>query len=167
MVNTVKLRYIAETIGVLSIVASLVFVGYQIQQDRVIARAELGSDSVAMDIAIHEALHNPELSGTYWKMLRNPEDLSEVEILQMNNLLQRITELFFRECYLFARGIFPECKQMIESHAPLFFGNKYAQLWWEKETNFKPFLPSWVDAQIKSIDPSIELNNIEALKSRL
>lgn len=152
-----------EALGMAAIVASLVFVGYQIKQDRVIARAQLGSETSSLTFAIYEAMYDPDFSDVYAKMLEDPGSLSTSEMLQVNNRLMAVTDLFYRECYLLRRGVFASCAPMIRFHIPLFFGNEYAQKWW-KGSNVRSYLPEWIDEEISKVDPGTEMREIEAIR---
>jgi hypothetical protein len=164
ILNQLRWKELFETIGLAAIVASLVFVGYQVRQDRAIARAQLGSESIFLLNATYEVMYDPGFSEAYAKMLDNPGGLSTSEMLQINYRLESITGIFFRECYLVRRGVFVGCESLIRTHIPLFFGNKYAQMWWEGST-FKPLLPGWVDEEISKLDPNTEMRKIEAIKN--
>ena len=156
----------AELLGIAAIVASLVFVGFQIQQDRVIARSSLTSETVAILLEMHDAMSSPESSAVYAKMLERPGDLTLDEMLQINHRLEAFTQIFFRECYLKNRGVFPDCDRFIRVHIPIFFGNRYAQTWWEGSP-MKPLLPNWVGEEITKLDPDTEMDRIEAVKREL
>ena len=119
-----------------------------------------------MIIETYESMYDPELSRTYAKMLESPDDLTVEEMLQLNSRLEAVTELFFRECYLVRRGVFNECEEMARLNIPLFFGNRYAQSWWEG-SKMRPRLPNWMDAEIKALDPGAELQRIESVKDGL
>jgi hypothetical protein len=155
-----------EVVGLIAIVASLIFVGFQLRQDRVIARSELGAGTAEAVLSIQEVMADPEQARVYAKMLDHPEDLSVEEMLQINRTLQMVSTLFFRECYLTDRGVFVECEELIRSHMPLYFGNKYAQAWW-KESHIKPRLPNWVSEEIAGLDPGTELQRLEKIKEGL
>jgi hypothetical protein len=147
-----------------AVVASLIFVGYQIQQDRDIARAQLGSESIFLLNSLYEAMYDPEFSDTYAKMLDDPDGLSNSEMLQINYRLESVVGIFFRECYLVDRGVFAVCEPLIRTHIPMFFGSEYAQIWWKGST-FRPLLPDWVDEEVLSLDPNTEKQKIEAIKN--
>jgi len=155
-----------EPVGLAAIVASLVFVGYQIQQDHEIARSQLSSETIVMLAAIYETMSESDFSDVYVKMLDSPENLSTSEMVQINSHLQAVSQIFFRECFLMRGGVFGECEELIRSHIPLFFGNKYAQTWWEGSL-MKAFLPDWVDEEISKLDPDTEMQRIEAVKNDL
>jgi hypothetical protein len=152
-----------ETLGLAAIVASLVFVGYQIQQDRAIARAQLGSETHGLINAVYEAMYDPGFSDVYAKMLEDSDSLSTSEMLQVNNRLASVTDLFYRECYLVRRGVFANCDQMIRAYIPRFFGNEYAQKWWKAYPG-KSFHPEWIDEEISKLDPETDMRLIEDIR---
>ncbi len=154
-------KEILEAIGLVAIVASLVFVGFQLQQDRVIAQAQLTSDTFEVGRSIQEDLSNHDLARVFAKMLEQPEDLTFVEKLQVDNLFRRVTGAYKRECYLMGRGILAECEELIRDTAWIFFGNKYGQSWYQlnglqgdEDDKFFP-IPNWIEAEIESYDPNI------------
>lgn len=161
--KSISWKDIAELIGIGAIIASLVFVGYQIEHDRRLTQAALGSESSILIMEAFESLYDPEFSTTYAKMLENPGDLSVAEMLQINSRLESVTELFLRECYLVTRGVFNECEAIARANLPLFFGNEYAQAWW-KGAKLRPLLPSWMDDEIKALDSRTEIQRIESIR---
>lgn len=126
------LRTVAEIIGVVSIVASLIFVGLQLQQERVLMRAELGAQSQELAANFDLVLADPEMADIWLKMLDSPNDLSSQEMIQINSVLRAQRRLFLRECYLVAMGVFGECESIIRGQSSQYFGSQYAQLWWRQ-----------------------------------
>ena len=156
-------RELFELIGLLSVVASLIFVGFQLRQDQVLARAELASGSFTVMAILNQTMSDREFAETYAKMLDQPEDLSVEEMLQINSLLHLVVEHFQRECYLVTTSVFVECHVAILEFVPMYFGNKYAKSWWN--ANKKRWLgrdgeyAGWanrVDVQIAKLDLDIE-----------
>ena len=147
-------KEVIEGVGVLSIVASLVFVGLQIKQDQELARAQLGSQTSEYVSAIYLAMADPGLSSTFAKMLHEPDGLTPDEMVQLNGLLASVAEQIFRECYLVDRDVFVECHSFIEIHGKRFFGSKYAQSWWRHNRPLSLYgLTEEFDAIIEKIDP--------------
>jgi hypothetical protein len=149
-----------EAIGLVAIVGSLIFVGFQLRQDRVIAQAELSSGSFEVLSLIQEDLSNHDLARVFAKMLEQPEDLTFVEKLQLDNLFRRVTGAYTRDCYLMGRGILVECEHIIRDTAWIFFGNKYGQSWYQlnglkgDEDNELFPVPDWIEAEIESYEPN-------------
>ena len=155
---------IAELIGIAAIVASLVFVGMQMQQDRVHARAELGGGSFSNLAELSLELTSEEFAATFAKAIERPEELTSAEKLQVNGYLEAYTYLILRDCYLMQQDVFIECEIIVREYGPRFFGNHYAQAWW---TLHRPgdltFMPEWVDAAITGIDPELNQAQLDAL----
>ena len=155
---------VAELIGIGAIVASLVFVGMQIQQDRVHARGELGADSFSNLASMSLELTSDEFAPVFAKAIEKPGELTTVEKLQVNGYLEAFTYLMIRECYLKERGIFDECEIIVREYGPRLFGNHYAQSWWKlQNAGDMAFLPDWVDAAITGIDPDSNIGFLDAL----
>jgi hypothetical protein len=159
-------KHAIEITGMAAIVASLVFVGIQLQQDRVIARSELTSDSFQIISSIQDRLTDPDLAATFSKMLHDPEELSFEEKVQIDNLFKRVVGAYTRECYLKGRGILGECDAIIRATARDYFGNSYGQAWYrlngpkgrENDEMF-PF-PNWVEAEIQGFDSDLYRQSI-------
>ena len=84
-------------------------------------------------------------------------------MMQINNRLDAVTDLFYRECYLVRRCVFANCDKMIRAYIPRFFGNEYAQKWWKAHPG-KSYLPDWIDEEISKLDPETEMRIIEDIK---
>jgi len=154
----------AELIGIVAIVASLVFVGMQMQQDRVHARAELGADSFSNLALMSLELTGVDFAPVFAKAVQKPEELTTAEKLQVNGYLEAFTYLVIRDCYLKERAVFVECDIIVREYGPRFFGNHYAQTWWKlQKAGDLGFMPDWVDAVITDIDPGSNLRLLDAL----
>ena len=97
--NKTNWKDIAELIGIAAIVASLVFVGMQMQQDRVHARAELGADSFSNLASISLEMTSDEFAPIFARAIEEPGELTTAERLQVNGYLEAFTYLILRDCY--------------------------------------------------------------------
>ena len=167
-------RNVFEAIGLVAIVASLIFVGIQLRQDQVIARSELTSQSFELLIALDQNLLNPDFANTYAKMLDGSKDLSPEEMVQLDSLYESIITMYTRECYLKARGIFVECDAIVRGTVEKYFGNWYGQSWWQlnkpenilSDDDLGALVPEWLDAKILSLDPNSYRQKIEKAAAR-
>ena len=158
---------VAELIGIVAIVASLVFVGMQMQQDRVHARAELGADSFSNLATLSIELTSTEFATTFANAIERPEELTTAEKLQVNGYLEAFTYLVIRDCYLKERGVFVECEIIVREYGQRFFGNHYAQSWWKSQRpGDLSFMPGWVDSAITGIDPESNVGLLDALPEK-
>ena len=74
---------IAELIGIATIVASLIFVGLQMRQDRLIAETQIYSEREDTTIELARLISD---SADIWMKGCNGEELSELEQLKFNSL---------------------------------------------------------------------------------
>ena len=163
--TALKFTVFAEIIGILAVVVSLVFVGVQLQQDRTIARAELGSQSFEYFSEIDQTINDPNFAPLYAKMLQNPDQLSTEEMLRINAFYGIVIGLMYRECYLTQRGVFAECEKATRDTIRRYFGNEYAKTWW-RHTSMKHDveLPTWVDDEIAT-SPNDDLQEIATIQT--
>ena len=161
-----------EMIGLIAIVASLIFVGIQLRQEHVIARSELTSQSFELLVALDQNLLSPEFAATYAKMLDQSEPLSLEEMVQIDSLLRTVITMYQRECYLKARGIFVECDAIVQSTLSKYFGNWYGQSWWRLnrpelwEEGDLGSVPNWIDDAIEGLDQDAYQRMIEDAATR-
>ncbi len=146
-----KLHDWIQIIGIVAVVASLIFVGVELRQEQGLARADLGSQSFQAVADLQQTLTDPDFAGTWSKMLERPGDLTLPEQLQVEGVLLAAKTFFMRECYLNYRGVFPDCRGLVMHIGPTFFGSEYAQQWWRAHRGGEPLLPDWIDDEIASI----------------
>ena len=163
----IRWKQLFETVGLLAIVASLIFVGLQVRQDQAIARSQLFSDGMARVDSFNQALMEPEFASTYAKMLERPEDLSVEEMLQINGLMNQLVSMMVRECYLMERGIYPQCANFILPPLRRFFGNKYAQSWWRVNRPGTLYAPDWIDDEIAALETDRLRRRLDDVKAGL
>jgi hypothetical protein len=172
-VTKARLKDLFESIGVIAIVASLIFVGLQLQQERELMRSELGANSQEFSATIDLAFTDPDMSAAWAKMLDSPEDLTLEEMLRVNGVLQAVRRLFLRECYLLAMDVFGECDSLVRGQAAQYFGNKYAQAWWKaynepSKLGGDPYdTRGLINEVVTSVDTSISRGYLEHVKAGL
>ena len=128
--NSMNWKDIAEFVGIIAIVASLLFVGLELQQDRQLTRAELGSNANEFMAEVDLGMSNPDTGRVWAKMLESPQDLSVAEMVQVDGILRSAYTMMIRECYLVVMEVFSECQTLVSVVAKNYFANKYAQTWW-------------------------------------
>jgi hypothetical protein len=167
----IRWKELFEVFGMIAIVASLIFVGLQLQQDRHLIRAELGAHSQDFSAMIDLALGDPDVSRAWAKMLERPEDLSVEEMLRVNSILAAARRSFLRECYLVALEVFVECEGLIHGQATQYFGSKYAQSWWRTRAEMIGVRPDpygtrdLIDEIVTDIDESANQSLLEKIKA--
>jgi len=121
---------IAESVGIIAIVASLLFVGLLLRQDRQLARAELGSFAMEFGASVHFGMSDPEIGRVWAKMFENPRDLTVAKMVQVDGILSSARSIMLRECNLLAMEVFGECDGTVRGVATDFFSNEYTQALW-------------------------------------
>ena len=163
-----KLNDWLQVIGLFSVVASLIFVGLQMQLDRRLARAELGAGSLEFVASVALARSDPEISNAWAKMLERPQDLSATEIVRVNGILHSARQIIIRECYLLAVEVFVECESLVSGTAEDFFASEYAQAWWRYNFRPNPFgTADIINDIVTSVDPSGNRSSIEKVTTEL
>ena len=146
----------AELFGFVAIAVSLVFVGFQMRQDQVIARSELTSHSFDLMLGFNQFLFDESFAGTFAKMIEHPEELDAAEKVRVDSLLNSVMLAYSRECYLVERGIFAECNRILNATAERYFGNTYARSWLRQR---KGKDPSFILNQLEDYLTNIEANS--------
>ena len=131
-----------EFVGITAILAGLLFVYLEIQQNGDIARADLASGAAERIDSIYQHLSETELSSIYAKSLHEPGELTEVERIQLNAFFERVFRIFGREWALFHFGVADDYRILPTQIAPVFFHSGYGKIWWNirKETVTPPLV---------------------------
>ena len=87
-------RAVVESIGILAIVASLIFVGLQIQQERRVASSQVNMATLETIVAIDTAMSE---HADLWVKARDMQDLSEAETQIVQNLVHMASSKAFFE----------------------------------------------------------------------
>ena len=163
--KTSNWKDIAELSEISAIVVSLIFVGFQMRQDQVIARSELTSHSFDLMVGFNQSLFDPSFAGTYVKMLDDPENLTVEEEVRIDALLNSVMRAYSRECYLVVRGIFAECTNILNATAERYFGNKYAQSWLRvRKENISTIVFDQLEAHLANLEADQFLRRLEQTK---
>jgi hypothetical protein len=166
-VNKLNWRVLIETVGVTAVVLSLIFVGVQLWQDRLLARSQLGAESLEAFNSIMLETLDPEFAEVFAKMVEDPNNLTTAEMVQLNGFLQSVKVLFVRECYLVQRAVFEECAGIIGAQVPRIFGNSYAKSWWRARWQSGGVLEDWVNSLVEEQDPTAQRDDFALIRQGL
>ncbi len=115
----------------LGIIAGLILVGIQINQDTELTRIQIFSDTTASRIQMHEALMGDNPAPIVMKSLTHPEELSLGELRVMDAyLLSAVNEARLR-LVLAQKGLRVDSTEE-ENLLLFYFGNRFAQEWWKQ-----------------------------------
>lgn len=156
-----------DTAGIVAVVASLVFVGLQLQQEQLIAQASLGSVTLEELAAFEEGFTDPEVAAIYAKMIEDPNSMTTAEMAQANGLLGQMIHYWIREDYLFELGVFGERSRIFAFYDTLLFGNKYAQVWWDSNKSRFPEYEKLISAAIENTSVTGSIDSFHDIRSKL
>ena len=161
-------KNIAEFTGIIAIVASLIFVGFELQQDRQLTRAQLGSNANEFMAQVDLNMSDPDVGLVWGKMLQSPQDLTVGEMAQVDGILRSAYTMMLRECYLVIMEVFSECRTLVGIVARNYFSNEYAQAWWRHANKPDDFdSGDIIDGIVTSLDVSGNLSLHERVQSEL
>ncbi len=160
-------RTLFEAVGLLAIVLSLIFVGLQIRQDQILARSELGAGSTELSAEIGMMALESEFQTTFVKMINQPDQLTDDEIVEISFFLQTLKILFVRECYLVARGVFAECESTIRGNLRSYFENEFAKTWWKQNDTPNIYIPDWVIGEVAELDANGNRRRLDELRESI
>ncbi len=127
----------AEIIGVVAVIASLIYVAAQIRQNTDIARATIVHETSVLFSRFHEVLAtDAELADIYCRGT-NGEDLSEVEVLRFLSLVEMYLTLLEDIDHQYKSDLYfdeDDDLDIIEFIAPTYrslFSSPIARDWWK------------------------------------
>jgi hypothetical protein len=145
---------VAEYVGTVAIVASLIFVGLKIRQEQVLARAPLGSATFDYMRSVRQIFNSTVFAGTCVRMLESPEELTLEEMVRIDSFLHEVVQMVARDCYLVGLGVFVDCTSILNRFVPANFSNDHAKSWWiESKALYRTGLSERLSSIIEREDP--------------
>jgi len=139
----------AELAGIVAILFGLYFVYEEIQQNGVIAKAELISQNIQRRSELNEQFRSPVFVNLYLKGIRTPDELDEIERLQLDRYFRERLSLVNFEFYNYKLGLFDEFSQMARSVARNNFLSGYGRAWWNiRRKTHAPAVVKVIDDEI-------------------
>jgi hypothetical protein len=133
-------KELRETVGLLLVVASMVFVGLEIQQNTTVARAATRNE-VAVQIVdlLMDLASDPQLADIIIRR-HNGEELSEVEVLQFSQRSLAMLRYFENVHYQYRQGLYAESEFLTQREAWRGFLTKagYDEVWCRLRETFSP-----------------------------
>jgi len=167
--NTGKIGEWLQVIGSFGVLAGLILVALQIQQNTVLVRAELLSNASDAWINIDASKQSETFASVLAKSIVKPHELTAAEILELDGYLFTYIDQLGRDRELYNLGVFdtpPEA--LVRGSLSDYFGNEFARAWWaETKWKFNPDITEIIDREMESISVSQDIDYIERIKARL
>ena len=160
-------RNMLELVGFAAIALSLIFVGLQLRQDHLLARSELGAGTMEAIVELNAMGNDTEFAATLAKMINDPNNLTDGEMIQIDRYLHSAKALIVRECYLVAINVFDECDTTARVILGRDFGSRYAQAWWKLDWSPIPYIPDWANDELTGMDDDRNVKNLKELRDSL
>ncbi len=158
-----------QVIGSFGLLAGLILVALQIQQNTVLVRAELVSNASDAWINIDASKQSESFASVLAKSIVNPQELTTAEILELDGYLFTYIDQLVRDRDLYDLGVFdtpPE--SLVQGSLNDYFGNQFARAWWaETKWKFALDIVEVIDKEMQSISVSQDIDYIERIKARL
>jgi hypothetical protein len=134
IMDTEKLSQWLLVVSHIGILAGLVMVGIQINQDSELTRLQMFSDVTSSRIQLHEALLGDNPAPVVMKSLTHPEELTLEELRIMDAYLLMSVNEARRKTVLSREGLRVDAVEE-ENLLIFYFGNRFAQEWWKEFTS--------------------------------
>ncbi len=158
-----------QVIGNFGVLAGLILVAVQIQQNTVLVRAELLSNEWDAWISIDASKQSERFASVLAKSIVNPQELNAAEILELDGYFFTYIDQLIRDRELYDLGVFDTpLETQISGSLSDYFGNQFARVWWE-ETKWKFSLDivEIIDREMEKISVTQDIDYIERIKATL
>jgi len=158
-----KWKELAELVGMAAILTGIYFVYAEIQQNSVIARAELSATTMQRLNEISDRLLDSEFSALYLKGRHTPTDLNETERQQLNAFFAGLISVMAFEYRNYNLGLFAEYDQVPRFVARQYLSRGYGRVWWNVvRKRMNPDIANVVDRELSKSVTSWDWNQLDA-----
>ena len=168
--NSDKLnRWLTLTANV-GVLVGLVVLIFEVQQNRHLVRAELGSGATTIMRELQQELaNNPEISAIVAKASLGQEPLTDSELIRLDAHYEASIQFLHRERYLVRLGIFEDDPAVMAGvWARMYLNNPAAIHWWEtKKPSLTPDAIELVENALASEISQAEATQLRRLRERL
>jgi len=167
-VNSSRLNSTLTHLGNLGVLAGIVLVAVQINQNSALVEAQLESDEAAAWVEIDASKQGENFSDVLAKAIERPEDLTLSEMVALDGYLYSYLDQLWRREQLYAIGLGNDLEDEIRDSIRDFFGNRFAQAWWA-ETKFKfgsDFIQTF-ERVLSEVSPDQDAEFFDRIEARL
>lgn len=161
---------LVANVGVLIGIAALI---YELNQNRHLLRAELGSRTIELQFQIDMARIDDGLSDALSNAIHSRKKLTNQQLIKIDAYLEASILKLYLEAYLIQLEVFPNAPNyLIEIFASSVMRNRIARTWWtERKKSMKgdPLAANFVsllDEAIEQVAPDGDLQRLNAWRSQ-
>ena len=158
-----------QVIGSFGVLAGLILVALQIQQNTVLVRAELISNDSDAWISIDASKQSERFASVLAKSIVNPQELNAAEILELDGYFFTYIDQLIRDRELYDLGVFDNpMESLVRGSLSDYFGNEFARAWWaETKWKFSLDIVETIDKEMVGISVTQDIDYIERIQARL
>lgn len=167
---SLRTKQIVEAAGVLSVVAGLLLVAYQINQANNFASAQARAEFSAGWRSVDSTRQSDNFADVLAKSIYHPNELTPGEILELDAYYTGVLDQIQSAKANWEAGIRSSHWQVtVDFLAPTYFGNEFARSWWKfskaeyAKGEGEQFVAT-IDAAIKAAEPDRQKRLIESLQ---
>jgi hypothetical protein len=163
-----KLGSALTHLGNLAVLAGIVLVAIEINQNSVLVEAQLESELYAAWVDIDASKQSEAFAEVLAKAIEQPEQLTLAEMVELDGYLYSYFDLLWRREQLHSFGIGDDLETEIRGNIRDYFGNPFAHAWWE-ETKFKygPEFVATFERVLSEISPEQDAQFFGRIEERL
>jgi hypothetical protein len=166
-----RTRNIVEATGVISVVAGLLLVAYQINQANNFASAQARAEFSAGWRSVDSTRQSDNFAEVLAKSIYHPDELTPGEILELDAYYTGVLDQIQSAKANWEAGVRSSHWQVtVDFLAPTYFGNEFSRSWWNfakaeyAKGEGEQFVAT-IDAAIKVAEPDRQKRLIEALQT--
>ncbi len=167
--QSIKMSEWLQVVGSFGVLAGLILVAFQIQQNTTLVRAELDSNASDAWIAIDASKQSEDFARVLAKAIESPRDLTVAEMVELDGYLFTYVDQLVRDRDLYLLGVFdapPEV--LINNSLHDYFGNEFARSWWEEtKWKFGSAIVGIIDREMESISATQDIEYFGRIRARL
>jgi hypothetical protein len=164
-VNSAIDRWV-QILGALGIFAGLYLVSIELGQGALLGRAELGSGSMSYRQNLLTSIQGEGLADALATAIDDPADLSTQQQVILDAWYDDVMGQVLRQSYLLSLGVFKDpIEPFARTQARVYFGNAYAQAWWQhNKGHYSETLVNVMDPVISSLSPDRDRREFATLQ---
>ncbi len=164
-----KIKEWLQVVGSFGVLAGLILVALQIQQNTMLVRAELNSNAWDAWIEIDASKQGENFAGVLAKAIESPRDLTIAEMIELDGYLYTYLDQLVRENEMYQLGIFNfPPGELVRISIYDYFGNEFAQSWWaETKWKFGSEIVEIIDREMESISANQDIEYFGRIRARL
>ena len=166
--NSSRLNSTLTHLGNLGVLAGIILVAVQINQNSALVEAQLESDEAAAWVEIDASKQGENFGDVLAKAIERPEDLTLSEMVALDGYLYSYLDQLWRREQLYGIGLGNDLEDEIRGSIRDFFGNRFAQAWWA-ETKFKfgaDFIQTF-ERVLREVSPDQDAEFFDRIEARL